>query len=87
MEVISYGFVGIIVYYLGDNYKGDVVCILFYMVVRYFDILILCDDNIIDSVYISEGVVMGVLLLFIKWYEEDLVLLFEINRNNVIYSF
>lgn len=87
MEATSYGLVGTTAYYPGDNYKGDVARILFYMVARYPDILTLRDDNIIDSAYTSEGAVMGVLSLLIKWHEEDPVSPFEINRNNVIYSF
>lgn len=87
MEATSYGLVGTTGYYPGDNYKGDVARILFYMVARYPDILTLRDDNIIDSAYTSEGAVMGVLSLLIKWHKEDPVSPFEINRNNVIYSF
>lgn len=87
MEATSYGLVGTQAYYPGDNYKGDVARILFYMVARYPDILTLRDDNIIDSAYTSEGAVMGILSLLIKWHEEDPVSPFEIHRNNVIYSF
>ena len=36
-------------YYPGDNYKGDVARIIFYMATRYHDILTLIDANIDDG--------------------------------------
>lgn len=75
-------------YYPGDNYKGDVARIIFYMATRYHDILTLIDANIDDgNAYEKSGAKMGLLSVLIQWHEEDPVSLFEINRNNIIYSY
>lgn len=75
-------------YYPGDNYKGDVARIIFYMATRYHDILTLIDSNIDDgNAYEKSGAKMGLLSILIQWHEEDSVSLFEINRNNIIYSY
>ncbi|WP_051614451.1 endonuclease [Acholeplasma equifetale] len=75
-------------YYPGDNYKGDVARIIFYMATRYHDILTLIDSNIDDgNAYEKSGAKMGLLSILIQWHEEDPVSLFEINRNNIIYSY
>lgn len=75
-------------YYPGDNYKGDVARIIFYMATRYHDILTLTDSNIDDgNAYEKSGAKMGLLSVLIQWHEEDPVSLFEINRNNIIYSY
>jgi len=75
-------------YYPGDNYKGDVARIIFYMATRYHDILTLIDSNIDDgNAYEKSGAKMGLLSVLIQWHEEDPVSLFEINRNNIIYSY
>ncbi len=83
----SYGLVGSQMYYPGDQYKGDVARILFYMVTRYSDVLILRSTNIIDSAYTSEGAVMGLLDVLLTWHELDPVSEFEIHRNQVIYGY
>ncbi len=87
MEGTSFGLVGTEAYFPGDAYKGDVARILFYMLARYPDILTLRDDNIIDNAYEANGAVMGILSLLLAWHYSDPVSLFEIHRNNVIYSY
>lgn len=74
-------------YYPGDEYIGDVARILFYMVVRYPNILTLADEGFNGSSYTKEAAVMGVLSLLLQWHEADPVSDFEINRNNIIYSY
>jgi endonuclease I len=59
-------------YFPGDDDKGDVARILFYMVTRYTHLNI----NI-----------MGILSQLIQWHIDDPVDEFELNRNNVIYSY
>lgn len=83
----AFGIVGSDMYYPGDTYKGDVARILFYMATRYANILTLRNTNIIDSAYTSEGAVMGILDELLQWHIDDPVDQFEINRNNVIYSY
>lgn len=68
----SYGRVGS-GWYPGDTHKGDVARIILYMHVRH-------------GLSISSGVI-GDLNMFLRWHMEDPVDDFEINRNNVIYSY
>ncbi|WP_025725600.1 endonuclease [Acholeplasma granularum] len=86
-QASTYGLVGTDAYYPGDEYKGDVARILFYMLVRYPDILTLKEDNILDSAYTVEGAQMGILSLLLSWHESDPVSEFETNRNEVIYTY
>ncbi|VEU82948.1 endonuclease [Acholeplasma hippikon] len=75
-------------YYPGDEYKGDVARILFYMVVRYPNILSLVETDIDrGTTYDQSSAVMGVLSVLLEWHKEDPVSDFERNRNNVIYSY
>ena len=74
-------------YYLGDDDKGDVARILFYMVVMYPN-LTLSDvglDN--DNTYTPEGAIMGKLSVLLEWHKEDPVDDFERNRNEIIYEY
>jgi len=68
----SYGRVGS-GWYPGDTHKGDVARIILYMHVRH-------------GLSISSGVI-GDLNMFLRWHIEDPVDDFELNRNNVIYSY
>lgn len=82
--------VGTEAFYPGDNHKGDVARIAFYMLIKY-DYLTLTDDtsklsNNSETNYKVEGAYFGKLSLLIKWHKEDPVDEFEINRNNFIYS-
>ncbi len=80
--------VGTTAYYPGDEYIGDVARILFYMVVRYHNILTLADTGIDDyPAYSAEGAIMGILTLLLEWHELDPVSDFEIRRNDIIYSY
>ena len=74
-------------YYPGDDDKGDVARILFYMVVMYPN-LTLSDvglDN--DNTYTPEGAIMGKLSVLLEWHKEDPVDDFERNRNEIIYEY
>ena len=75
-------------YFPGDEHKGDVARILFYMAIMY-DFLILTDDidelNDSTHTYSMEGVKMGRLSLLIEWHKEDPVDEFEQHRNHAIF--
>ena len=76
-------------YFPGNDDKGDVARILFYMVIRYPEVLSLVDDvleNDPDKNYTPEGAKMARLSYLIQWHYEDPVDDFEKNRNNVIYG-
>ncbi len=75
-------------YYPGDDDKGDVARILFYMVVMWehlelVDELLLNDSN---TNYTLEGAKMAFLSYLLRWHFEDPVDGFEVNRNDVIFS-
>ena len=64
-----------------DEVKGDIARILFYMIVMY-DYLDLVSDPNGTTLY-----EMGVLTTLLQWHVLDPVSDFELNRNNVIYSY
>ncbi len=74
-------------YYPGDDHKGDVARILFYMATTY-DFLILTDDGLEDESnhYTLAGAKMGKLSLLLEWHREDPVDDFEKQRNEVIFQ-
>ncbi len=77
-------------YYPGDDHRGDVARILFYMATMY-DFLTLTDDmDLLDvdsnESYLTTGTYMGKLSLLLDWHREDPVSAFEIERNNIIYQ-
>lgn len=77
-------------FYPGDDHKGDVARILFYMDIMYDELTLTNDvsklvDNP-DTNYKPEGAYAGILDLLIKWHKEDPVDEFEIQRNEFIYS-
>jgi endonuclease I len=74
-------------YYPGDDHKGDVARILFYMAITY-DFLILTDDGLEDESnhYTLAGAKMGKLSLLLEWHREDPVDDFEKQRNDVIFQ-
>lgn len=75
-------------FYPGDEDKGDVARILFYMIIMYPD-LELVDEvlpNDTETNYLPEGAKMAKLSVLLKWHEEDRVDDFERHRNNVIYE-
>lgn len=82
----GFGTVGSDAYYPGDDHRGDVARILFYMVVMY-DFLSLENENIPDIPYEMAGAVMGKLDLLLEWHRLDPVDEFEENRNEVIYQY
>lgn len=73
-------------FYPGDEHKGDVARIIFYMYIMYEE-LELRDDNLdgLDT-YTVEGAVMGILTTLLKWHKEDPVSDFERARNQIIYE-
>ena len=86
----SYHIVGKDGFYPGDDHRGDVARILFYMYVRYYDILTLVDtvEEILSGEnYKPSGAKFGLLSVLLKWHYLDPVSEFERHRNNVIYSY
>ncbi len=82
--------IGTEAFYPGDDHKGDVARILFYMIVMYPELEL---TNIIENLtnnpetnYKLEGAFMGKKDLLIKWHKEDPVSEFEIKRNNFIFE-
>jgi len=69
-----------------DEVKGDVARIMFYMVVRYEGYDGFVDLELTENVDTS-GPFFGKLSILLKWNLEDPVDEFEMNRNNVIYSY
>lgn len=77
-------------YYPGDDHRGDVARILFYMHVRYNTQLYLTNDsyNISNKVIDPLGrIPFGLLDVLLQWHIDDPVDEFEIHRNNVIYMY
>ena len=73
-------------YYPGEDDKGDVARILFYMATRY-PFLELVDYDIDEyDAYEPTGAKMGKLSVLLEWHNEDPVDEFERNRNEVIYA-
>lgn len=75
-----------------DEVKGDVARMLFYMAVRYEgegdepDLELADEVNTFDLNKTGKGY-MGKLSTLIQWHKQDPVDSFEINRNNVIYTY
>jgi endonuclease I len=82
-DITSYGF------YPGDDHRGDVARIIFYMAITY-DFLELIDDDTLlaneDDHYTLEGARMGKLSILLTWHKQDPISEFEIARNNRIAS-
>ncbi len=80
-------------YYPGDDHRGDVARILFYMYVRYNEDLLLTDSSTdivkykTDGTKINGKIPFGLLSKLLEWNELDPVDEFEIHRNNVIYMY
>lgn len=74
-------------YFPGDEDKGDVARILFYMATRY-SFLELVDFDLPDddTEYTMAGAKMSKLSMLLRWHVEDPVDDFEKNRNEVIYK-
>ena len=77
-------------FYPGDDHKGDVARILFYMIVMYPELNLtnIIEDlvNNPDTNYTPEGAFMGKKDLLLKWHKEDPVSELERQRNDFIYS-
>ncbi len=75
-------------YYPGEDDKGDVARILFYMYVAYTGMRL--TDNVLPvsstTNYLPAGTEMGILSSLLQWHLEDPVDSFEQNRNEVIFS-
>lgn len=73
-------------YYPGDDHKGDVARILFYMATMY-DFLELADDGFdTGETYTMDHIKMGKLSALLEWHKEDPVDAFEIKRNQAIFE-
>lgn len=82
--------VGTDAFYPGDDHRGDVARILFYMDVMY-DVLKLTNDtklleNNKDTNYTEDGAYSGILDLLIEWHKLDPVDEFELKRNDFIHQ-
>lgn len=82
--------IGTEAFYPGDDHKGDVARILFYMVIMYPELNL---TNVIEDLinntetnYKLEGAFMGKKDLLVKWHKEDPVSEFEIKRNDFIFK-
>lgn len=77
-------------FYPGDEHKGDVARILFYMDIMYDELNLTNDitmlENNPDTNYTLEGAYAGILDLLLQWHIEDPVDEFELHRNEFIYS-
>ena len=77
-------------YYPGNDHRGDVARILFYMATMYDYLTLTNDTDLLDvdetESYEAEGMYMGKLSLLLEWHREDPVSAFEIARNNIIYA-
>lgn len=80
-DIIDYGF------YPGDEHRGDVARIIFYMVTAY-DFLQLIDNDLLladeTDHYTLDGARMGKLSVLLAWHKLDPVSEFEMARNNRI---
>lgn len=76
-------------FYPGDEHKGDVARILFYMAIRYPYLILSDEDLVVDesNEYTMDGIIMGKLSLLLEWHKEDPVDDFERQRNKVIYHY
>lgn len=73
-------------YYPGDDHKGDVARILFYMATMY-DFLVLADDGFESGeTYTMDRVTMGKLSVLLEWHKSDPVDVFEVKRNQTIFE-
>ena len=75
--------IGTTSYYPGDDHRGDVARIMFYMIVMYPDLNL---TALVEEINL-ETYTMGLLDVLINWHEEDPVSDFEMNRNNIIYIY
>lgn len=77
-------------FYPGDDHKGDVARILFYMDIMYDELTLTNNTNLLindpDTNYTLAGAYAGLLDLLLQWHKEDPVDEFEIHRNEFIYS-
>jgi endonuclease I len=86
----TFGTIGTEAYDPGRDHRGDVARIIFYMYVRYNDVLDLSsivDEVLAGDAYTTGATTMGLLNVLIQWHNQDPVDDFEINRNNVIFSY
>lgn len=73
-------------YYPGDDHKGDVARILFYMATMY-DFLELADDGFeTGETYTMDRITMGKLSVLLDWHKADPVDDYEVKRNQTIFE-
>ncbi len=77
-------------FYPGDEHKGDVARILFYMATMYDDLTLTDDPDLLDVLeyesYEEDGAYMGELSLLLAWHRQDPVSDFERQRNHIIFA-
>lgn len=73
-------------WYPGDEDKGDVARICFYMTIMYPFLELVDEELNDDNSYLPEGAKMGELSVLLKWHKEDPVDDFERHRNEVIFQ-
>jgi len=85
----SFTTIGTEAYDPGIDHRGDVARILFYMYVRYNDVLDLSNivSEILEGTSYSTSNTMGLLNVLISWHQQDPVSDFERNRNEVIFQY
>lgn len=85
----SFGTIGQYAYDPGLSHRGDVARIFFYMMVRYDELSLssIISEVLAGTNYTSTATTMGLLNVLIQWHLDDPVDQFEINRNNIIYSY
>jgi len=71
-------------FYPGDEFKGDVARIIMYMYLRYPSQCEPLNIGVGSSSYSQNGDIPD---LFLDWNDQDPVSEFELNRNDVIYSY
>jgi endonuclease I len=80
-------------YYPGDDHRGDVARILFYMHVRYSEDLFLTNNAMdilnykVDETKIDGKIPFGLLDVLLEWHYADPVDDFERHRNDIIYMY
>ena len=85
-ETTTYGAVTSTSWFPGDEHKGDVARILFYMDVMYDELSLVetAAELLTGETYQLSGAKMGLLPILLKWHREDPVDDFELQRNDII---
>ncbi len=87
-ETTTYCTVTSTTWFPGDDHKGDVARILFYMDVMYEELNLVNTDAemLTGETYQLSGAKMGILPILLEWHRQDPVDDFELQRNDIIYE-